>query len=340
VPAGASFPLGLAYLGAVALLDLVTETGSGYVGLLVLGPFFVALGESTRRTAIAAGIAVALTVVLGVVEGTIDSADHAVRTTVVITGSLVAVAFSRSRAEREDALRRIAHVAQVAQRAILRPAPPQVGSLAMAARYVSASEEALVGGDLFETAYTLHGVRLIVGDVRGKGLDAVGVAASVLSTFRERVHQADSLGDLALAIGAALRGHIGAEDFVTAVLVEIPEVGPVCVANCGHHPPLRVTSDDVASLAGIETDLPLGLGPEGLEHRFLMDPGDRLLLYTDGLVEARDRRGEEFDLVANADVLRASSLDAALDGLLDRLLSHVGRGLDDDLAVLLTERLR
>ena len=132
---------------------------------------------------------------------------------------------------------------------------------------------------------------------------------------------------------------IAPEEFVTAVLVEVPERGDISIVNCGHHPPLRVAADEAAFLVAGASDLPLGMGPGCTEWSVPLASGDRLLLYTDGLVEARDRSGRDFDLVGHVAVLRTPELDAALDGLLERLLAHVDGGLDDDLALLLAERL-
>jgi len=65
--------------------------------------------------------------------------------------------------------------------------------------------------------------------------------------------------------------------------------------------------------------------------------GDRLVFYTDGLLEARDRAGRYFRLEDCLDTLRRPDLQAAADELLDRLVAHTGRRLDDDVALLLLE---
>ena len=62
-----------------------------------------------------------------------------------------------------------------------------------------------------------------------------------------------------------------------------------------------------------------------------------MVFYTDGLLEARDRAGRYFRLEDCADLLRGPDLEAAADGLLDRLVAHTGRRLDDDVAILLFE---
>jgi phosphoserine phosphatase RsbU/P len=82
---------------------------------------------------------------------------------------------------------------------------------------------------------------------------------------------------------------------------------------------------------------PLGLRPDLHLSTFSVRTGDRLLFFTDGLLEARDRAGEFFRLDDQAEALRLPSLQAAVDGLLDRLRAHTRHRLDDDVAVLLVE---
>lgn len=79
---------------------------------------------------------------------------------------------------------RVTAVAQATQLALLPPLPPEMTGISIAARYRSATREASVGGDLYEIIPTGHGIRVIIGDVRGKGLDAVLLARHVLSAFR------------------------------------------------------------------------------------------------------------------------------------------------------------
>jgi hypothetical protein len=98
-------------------------------------------------------------------------------------------------------------VAEVAQRAILRPIPARLGAMSFATRYLSAAEEALIGGDFYDAAFTPHGLRLITGDVRGKGLPAVQLASVVLGCFREArgVPEVGRSGDQQLPLNGGLR---------------------------------------------------------------------------------------------------------------------------------------
>jgi serine phosphatase RsbU (regulator of sigma subunit) len=79
------------------------------------------------------------------------------------------------------------------------------------------------------------------------------------------------------------------------------------------------------------------LHPDIQSSTFSVSAGDRLLFYTDGLLEARDPAGRYFRLEDCLDTLRYPDLQAAVDGLLDRLLAHAGRKLHDDVVLLLLE---
>jgi hypothetical protein len=85
---------------------------------------------------------------------------------------------------------------------------------------------------------TGHGIRVIIGDVRGKGLDAVLLARHVLSAFRRSAVALPALEHVAGEVGRAIGPHLGQEDFVTAALAQIAPCGELTVVNCGHHPPL------------------------------------------------------------------------------------------------------
>jgi serine phosphatase RsbU (regulator of sigma subunit) len=125
---------------------------------------------------------------------------------------------------------------------------------------------------------------------------------------------------------------------VTAVFAELDPHGWLELVICGHPPPLRLTADGgLQALTPRVYATPLGLHPDPQPSTFAVSPGDRLVFYTDGLLEARDRTGRYFRLEDCADTLRHPDLQAAADGLLARLLAHTGRKLDDDVALLLLE---
>jgi len=239
--------------------------------------------------------------------------------------------------EQSGRLAEVTRIAEAAQLAILSPPPARIGPVALAARYVSAAAEARVGGDLYEVVARPGGVRLLIGDVRGKGLSAVRTATVVLGEFRATAADIDDLVDVAVQIDRRLRPYLADdEDFVTALLAEVRDDGTFSIAACGHPPALLFSAGTVTAVDTTPT-LPLGLGaaPQLVTGR--LDVGDRLLLYTDGVIEARDGSGAFVDVVPLIEPLRERALDDVLDAVLAKLHEAVGPELGDDVALLVAE---
>lgn len=250
-----------------------------------------------------------------------------------VSGQLATAHAYQEQAER---LVDMTRVAEAAQRAILAPPSPRVGPFRLAARYVSAAAEAHVGGDLYEAVPYGDGIRLLVGDVRGKGLGAVRTATVVLGEFRSAASDVADLEEVPRLLDRRLATHLGDEDFVTAVVVELGRDGSYRLLSCGHPPPVRVHGSSLEELV-CRPDVPLGLGSKPDITCGRLDPGDRLVLFTDGLVEARlaDREFVEVPDVLGS--LTTSEFDGALDEVLGRLAVLVGDDLGDDLALVLAE---
>jgi phosphoserine phosphatase RsbU/P len=268
---------GAALVAVIAVADLLAPPWLVFIGLTVLGPLLASLAASWLQTAAVAVFALVTALLLGLANGMFLSEDHLIRLVLVGVGGALCVYAAGQRERRQAAMSRLAHVAEVAQEVMLRPPPAVLGHVALAGRYVSASDEALVGGDLYETAYTPRGVRVIVGDVRGKGLDGIRLAASVLATFRETVWEGD-LTDLARAIDKRLTAETADEDFVTAVLAEFPPDGGVMLLNCGHLAPLWLRGGRADPLVPAEPSPPFGLDPEPRteRHEFTRRPAAAL----------------------------------------------------------------
>jgi serine phosphatase RsbU (regulator of sigma subunit) len=238
--------------------------------------------------------------------------------------------------EQSGRLAEVSRVAEAAQLAILAPPPAQIGPVALAARYVSAAAEAQVGGDLYEVVARDGAVRLLIGDVRGKGLAAVRTATIVLGEFRAAAAEVDDLGEVAAQIDRRLRPYLGDEDFVTALLAEIADDGAFAIAACGHPPALLAAGGEVREVSTAPS-LPLGLGAAPAVTRGHLVKGDRLLLYTDGVIEARDPHHEFVELMPLIEPLRTGELGDVLDSVLTALHRAVGAELGDDLALLVAE---
>ncbi|MDQ1725000.1 MAG: hypothetical protein QOG52_2028, partial [Frankiaceae bacterium] len=183
----------------------------------------------------------------------------------------VAVENAEAFSAQSGQLLRVSRVAEVTQHAILPPVPPRVGPIRLATRYVSATREALIGGDLYEVAERDGTLRLIVGDVRGKGVGAVRLATVVLGEFRSAAARFDDVATIAVHMDERLCSYFGDEDFVTALLVQIAGDGTCDIVSCGHPPAFLALGDDI-SVAESPAALPLGLGSAPEPLRIQLQP--------------------------------------------------------------------
>ncbi|MGW7199464.1 PP2C family protein-serine/threonine phosphatase [Streptomyces chryseus] len=257
-------------------------------------------------------------------------------------------------------LRRTREIARAAQQVLLRPLPPRLDGFALAAGQLSASRGATVGGDLYEAVATVQGVRVVIGDVRGHGIAAIGAVAALLGSFREAAHDEAELAGVMRKLERALRRHLRerarsehpsvsgtdpdnplAEEFVTVLLLEIHEDGEVLALNCGHPWPYRLRRT-AEPIAGGDVLPPLGLFPlpEGLAARRCtrLLPGEALVLHTDGAEDARNAAGEFFCL--RRALTQAAALGSPVSPAVvvqrvhTALLRHTGGRLADDVALL------
>ncbi len=322
----------------IAVTGIIVGPGFNMTGLLAVGPLLACARCNGRMTALVAGYALVLCAVVAGVTGTAGSAMEGYRIAMVAVAGALAVLVAVIRGRREGALIKIS---ERVQHAILRPLPAELGGMAFASHYQSATTQALVGGDLYDIAMTQFGPRFIIGDVKGKGLDAVGRCAAVLAVFRELAFGEPDLVELAASMDARLAREMEMEDFVTVILAEFAP-GEVRIVNCGHHPPVKLA----AGAGGLQVmapdgfSPPLGLHPRPARLDIELKPGDRLLFYTDGLVETRDRAGRFFDLDHQvAAALALPDLGAAVKRVVRLLLEHSGDGLTDDVLLVLGEPL-
>lgn len=250
---------------------------------------------------------------------------------------------SRARRRRDRELAQVRVVAEAVQRVLLRPVPRQAGPVRLAVHYLSASCGARVGGDLYEVVSTPDFVRLIVGDVQGKGLPAVQSAAAVLGVFREAAYDESSLTAIASRIENSLTRQLDHEQFVTAILAEISADGTkVELLSCGHPAPLLLGPAPPRLIDPEQGSLPLGLGHltdvPRLPLTIPFAPGDAVLFYTDGASEARNKAGQLFPLADRASARAPLDPATLVDRLGDEVTRHVGHAPDDDVALLLIYR--
>ncbi|MEU7513038.1 PP2C family protein-serine/threonine phosphatase [Streptomyces sp. NPDC042898] len=207
-----------------------------------------------------------------------------------------------------------------------------------------------MGGDFYKALPTQGGVRLVVGDVQGKGLGAVEAASLLLSSFRESAFAAGDLPGVARRLDATMRRYAelrpdseAADRFATVLLVEIPDGEPIPrILSCGHPAPLVQYADTVTTVPIPFPALPVNL--PGLENdafdivEIPFAPGDRLLVFTDGIGETRDATGEFHPLEGRLPKWADRPAGEVLPLLRDDLARYAGHRPDDDTTAILPVR--
>ncbi|MFC9330667.1 PP2C family protein-serine/threonine phosphatase [Kitasatospora sp. NPDC057015] len=352
---------------AVPTLLLVADelTGPG----IRFGPLMVSAPPLSAAFCGPAGVLVVILVMFPCVilsaraNGQLGSPNFPVQLSTILLISIAALVASAVRRRRERQLARSRSAVEVLQRTLLRPLPERVGPLTLACLYLTADEESSVGGDLYAATSARGRVRIVLGDAQGKGLTALETAGEVLGAFRRAARYHTSLAGLVAEVeeslrldsqeAAAARGadsdaadrSVAADDFddadfVTAVFLGVPvdDGSRIEVANLGHPPPLLLHAGAVGALEPSSATPPLGLGDlTGARPPidvFEFPRGSTLLLYTDGVVEARNRDGDFYPLAERLG--RWTSLPPAelLDAVHTDLRAHVGARLGDDVAMV------
>ncbi|MFD7789056.1 PP2C family protein-serine/threonine phosphatase [Streptomyces nojiriensis] len=333
------------------VFDVLTPpsfTGSPFftAAPLIAAPLF-----TLWATALTGGLAVCAVFVLHILNGSSWKVEALTELVTVLTVAGLALLINGMVRRSGERLASARGIAEAAQRAVLPKPAERIGGLHVSAWYEAAQADAFIGGDLYAVQETPYGVRLAVGDVRGKGLGAVEAVAVVLGAFREAADTEPTLEALAQRLERALaregtrRDSLDAvEGFTTCVLGEIPPgVGVLRLLNRGHPEPLLLHGNgELAVLAPAEPALPLGMGELGgwpdLVQEWAFPAGTTLLLYTDGLTEARDGAGDFYD---PADRLRGRIFpgpQALLSALSSDVRRHTGGGATDDMALLAVGR--
>ncbi|WP_405937201.1 serine/threonine-protein phosphatase [Streptomyces sp. NBC_00726] len=288
----------------VVVLQLSTPPSAHIAAVLVAVPAVISFGFGPPVIIGSAVVAAGIRWLLLPAEP--QRIGSVIGTTVVICVIAALSCFVVRRGERESArLRKVVSVAETVQRAVLRPPPETLGHFRTAASYLAAAQYARIGGDLYAVADSDFGVRALIGDVRGKGLDAVSTASAVLGSFHEAAYEEETLGRLAGRLDAGLNRFLRDDEaFVTALLIQIAPDGRTEAYSCGH-PPALVLRDGAVRELPAGTGLPLGLraltsapadadGPRPTGT--FLRPGDTVLLYTDGIAETRNETGAFYPL--------------------------------------------
>ncbi|WP_280717003.1 PP2C family protein-serine/threonine phosphatase [Kitasatospora sp. MAP5-34] len=345
--------LPLAFIVLISIADISSPSDIHLGPLLVVAPAITASFAGSRLTALIGAAAVAAQVVIGTLHGGLGTANHETQIAALLVVSAVIVFYCRVRERRGRELAQVRTVSEAVQQVLLRPLPNRLGPLRVATTYLAAEDEALVGGDLYAAARTGSGTRLLIGDVRGKGLPAIGDAALVLGAFRELAHHHAGLVDLAVGLEASFCRNLAEladtdeelrEHFVTTLLLDVPDLEPVIrITNCGHPPPLLLRGGQVRTLHATRPAPPLGMcGIPNIVYytdTFAFEPGDTLLLHTDGITEARNAERAFYPLADRVVLWPGAGPEALLHHLRRDLRAWVGGPLRDDAVLIALRRV-
>lgn len=235
-------------------------------------------------------------------------------------------------------------MARAIQSAILPHAPPAVRDLVIDVRYVPARS---VAGDIYDfLPLDDHRLALLVADVTGHSVPAALIASMVKVAFSSQLPHADAPGRVLAEMNRVLCGHFEGR-FVTAACVFLDADRPVVrYSLAGHPPPLLLKGSTGEIIELREGGLVLGLFPDATypTGEITFDRGDRVLLYTDGVTEARDGSGAWFG-DHELRTFIASHRDRSPGEFLDALMAHLRRWsgrssgpFEDDLTIVAVER--
>ncbi|MFD6040366.1 MULTISPECIES: PP2C family protein-serine/threonine phosphatase [Streptomyces] len=329
----------------IVLGDLWTGRGFRMIAWVVMVPALTAALAGVRATALFSVFSL----------GAFALTDWALRAgpetglpelLLIAAAGMVSMGASAVRQANERRAARVSLAADVVRDTVLRPLPHHWGGLDWSALYVTSDHVARVGGDFYDLQPSRYGTRVLLGDVQGKGLGAVAASAALLGTFREAGYHEGGLEDVARRLETRMKrqqayarylGQDEGDRFATAVVLSFDPVEPgtvrqgvagLEVVTLGHDAPLAVGPEGVRPLR-TSGGVPLGMGelachvPEDGGPQVVRDGlahGETLLLFTDGVTEARDREGVFYPL--QQDLERALAEDSGI-ARPDRLVRYV-----------------
>lgn len=332
-------------------------------GIMLALPALAAVFAGPRAVLLISGLMLPAYVGSLAENGRLNWTDGPIALATALVISVAAVGAAAVREKRTRQLAQSRRVTAQTQATLLRPLPPRLGPMEISSTYLASDAESTIGGDLYACAMVDGRPRVIVGDVQGKGLSTLEVVLFVLNAFRQGARQGVPLADLPGFLDEAVHrdlvrasevmeetGDLAQEPemaqrvrecFVTAVVVEAVGGGDkVQLVNCGHPAPLLLHDGTARELPSAKPSLPIGLlgldsDPVHVETHHLA-PGDILLLYTDGLIEARNAVGVFYPLAERIVNWAKHPPAAMLHAILTDLRRHAH--LEDDVAMVTVRR--
>jgi anti-sigma regulatory factor (Ser/Thr protein kinase)/putative methionine-R-sulfoxide reductase with GAF domain len=320
--------------------------GAGFAGRIAAGrrPIYIAdvdhadvLNPILRMKGVRSLLGVPLLVegaILGVLHvGTVSPREFTNSDAALLQLAAAQAAPAIDRARLFDALDRERRSAVALQRSLLPDRLPNLAGIDAAARYLPARDE--VGGDWYDVIDLPGGrVGLAIGDVAGHGLRAAALMGQLRTGLRAYALEGHPPGETLKRLDRMLQTIPGRGMATAAYAVVDPVTGTLHYASAGHPPPVLVRGGEEAILLDVSAAPPLGALPFAAYHEVeaTLEPGDTILLYTDGLIE---RRREP--LTEGLERLRAlTAVRATADQLCQRVIEQLvpADGGEDDIAVV------
>jgi serine phosphatase RsbU (regulator of sigma subunit) len=228
-----------------------------------------------------------------------------------------------------------AEIAETLQHGLLPPPLPYIPGWSVAASYRPAGAENEVGGDFYDAFPAAGGWMLVIGDVTGRGARAASVTAQARYTLRTA---AALTGDPLVALSTLNRALLARGDSalcsVAALAISEDPLKPVRLAVAGHPPPLLVNGEAVTEVAGAGPVLGAFVDAEWTLDYTVVDPGQQIVVVTDGIAEACGQGGRFGEERLRAELGGAAGPVQAVQRLEGALQSFTGGRLEDDVAIL------
>jgi PAS domain S-box-containing protein len=248
-------------------------------------------------------------------------------------GDRAALALDNARLYQERA-----HIARTLQRGLRPPKPAEVPGLDISVIFEAAGEGVDVGGDLYDVLPTDDGCWVLIGDVAGKGSTAAGVSVALRHSVRGLIREIDQPSEVLIRLNEMLREGTSLNDFATALLMRMTRDGEGWqgeLAAAGHPDAIHIGSDGPAQLGGGAL-LGALAKTEVACHSIAVAPGDTLVLYTDGWLEAGpvDTHRQPEALAELAGGLSDAELPELTERLRRDAVTRGGGALRDDMVIL------
>jgi sigma-B regulation protein RsbU (phosphoserine phosphatase) len=338
-------------LAAIVLIDLCLGRDQSLTGLLTMPPLLAATALGRRATVGYGVLGLLAAAVVGSYDGQYTDERvlaQSIRLLGIVLATALAFGASTLRLRREARLALLSRQAAANQAALqmaealqlsLLGRPPAVDRLTTAVRYVPAVRHTQVGGDWYDAFTLVDGTTmLVIGDVAGHDAPAAAAMAQVRGMLRAI---ASSTAGSPATVLSTLDQVLADLDLHTLVTIAVATVdrrpdGAATLrwSNAGHPPPALLCADGRSQLLHRTPERLVGVAPDvhRTDHELVLQPGDTLLLYTDGLVE---RRGVPLDDGFEWLVQTLRTLgQLPLEQLRDDLLAELGGRVDDDVALL------